>query len=84
MSKQAFYHGASQSVRFWVQIETHWIGASIREEVLHYRYCPQAQDEDPMQTFRDHAPEIESAVQRRVAQGAREPVMLREVHLRLP
>jgi hypothetical protein len=35
-----------------------------------------------MQTYQDNAADIEAAVRRRLAQGSREPVMLREYDLR--
>jgi hypothetical protein len=35
-----------------------------------------------METFRLNLPDIEAAVRRRLAEGAREPVMLREYDLR--
>ena len=57
------------------------IGASIGKETLHYRYRPDGRDEDPMETYQSHAEDIEAAVRRRIAQGAREPVMLREFDL---
>lgn len=81
MSQHPFFHEASESVRFWVCIDSQWIGASVARHVLHYRYHPNAADEDPMDTYRSHAPEIEAATRRRVSQGAREPVILREADL---
>jgi len=72
---------SSRTVRFWVQVDTQWIGASIGKETLHYRYRPDGRDEDPMETYQSHAEDIEAAVRRRIAQGAREPVMLREFDL---
>jgi len=82
MSQHPFFHEASGAVRFWVQIDAQWVGASIAKEILHYRYRPDGRDEDPMETYRSHVPAIEDAVRRRVAQGSREPVMLREFDLR--
>ena len=35
-----------------------------------------------MQTYADNSADIEAAVRRRLAQGSREPVMLREYDLR--
>ncbi|RYY91310.1 MAG: hypothetical protein EOO24_31680, partial [Comamonadaceae bacterium] len=71
----------SGTVRFFVQIDDAWIGASIRKETLHYAYRPNGQDDDPMETYRSHMPELDAAVCRRVANGAREPVMLRDADL---
>lgn len=76
-----FFHEASRTVRFWVQVDAQWIGASIGKETLHYRYRPDGCDEDPMETYQSHAEDIEAAFRRRLAQGAREPVMLREFDL---
>jgi hypothetical protein len=81
MSQPPFFHEASRTVRFWVQVDAQWIGASIGKETLHYRYRPDGRDEDPMETYQSHAEDIEAAVRRRLAQGAREPVMLRESDL---
>jgi len=81
MSQAPFFHEASRTVRFWVQVDAQWIGASIGKETLHYRYRPDGRDEDPMETYQSHAEDIEAAVRRRIAQGAREPVMLREFDL---
>ena len=84
MSQAAFFHHDSQSVRLWVPIGDTVIGASIAKSVLHYRFSPQAVDEDPLQTYLDHAVEIDAAVRQRVALGSIEPVMLREADLRAP
>ncbi len=78
MSQDAFFHEASGTVRFWVEIDAQWIGASIARQTLHYRYRPDGRDEDPLETFHSHAPAIEAAVRRRLAAGAWEPVMLRD------
>jgi len=82
MSQDPFFHEASATVRFWVEVDTQWIGASVGRETLHYRYNPQAQDEDPLETYRSYARDLEAAVRRRVAQGSREPVLLRDFDLR--
>ncbi|MDE2393873.1 MAG: DUF1488 family protein [Burkholderiales bacterium] len=74
----AFFHEPSDSVRFWVRVEGQEVGASIGRHTLHYRYEPQRADDDPLQTYQAHAAEIEAAVQRRVAGGSIEPVMLRD------
>ena len=84
MQDEFFFHPASGTVRFWVQIEGQWIGASISRERLHYAYCPGSRDEDPLETYRQHAHELEAAVRRRVSGGAREPVMLRDADLVAP
>ena len=73
-----FFHEASGTVRFWVLIDGHPVGASIGREVLHYRYHSNAQGDDPLETYTQHEEQMEAAVRRRVAQGSIEPVMLRE------
>lgn len=82
MSQTAFFHEDSQAVRFWVHVDGQAVGASIRREILHHRYRPDATDEDPLETYRAYAVAIDEAVRRRVALGSIEPVMLREFDLR--
>jgi hypothetical protein len=82
MSNAAFFHPDSQSVRLWVTVGDAVVGASIARSVLHYSFSPQAVNEDPLQTYLDHAAQIDDAVRRRVALGSIEPVMLREADLR--
>lgn len=82
MSDAPFFHEASDSVRFWTLIGAEQVGATISRATLHYRFRPDAQGEDPLETYRAHAGVIEAAVRRRVAAGSREPVMLREHDLR--
>ena len=84
MNDIPFYHDASGSVRFWVQVGDRLMSASVSREALHYRYRPDATGEDPVETFQFHAAELEAAVRRRFAEGALEPVMLREHDLRAP
>ena len=83
MSDEPFFHESSSCVRFWVQVEATLVGASVSREALHYRYRPTGQAEDPLETFRLNQSDIEAAVRRRLEQGAREPVMLREYDLRV-
>jgi hypothetical protein len=78
----ALFHEASRTVRFWIRVEGRLVGASIGSEALHYHYRPEAHGEDPLETYRAHAGEMESAVRRRVAGGSLQPVMLREHDLR--
>jgi hypothetical protein len=82
MSESAMFHEESGTVRFWVQIEDHFVGASVSSHALHYRYRPTAQGDDPLETYRAHAQDIDAAVRSRVAKGSIEPVMLREFDLR--
>ena len=83
MSDAPFFHESSGTVRFWVAVDGEMIGASVSREALHHRYRPTAQGEEPVQTFLANAADIEAAVRRRLAQGSREPVMLREYDLRV-
>jgi len=78
-----FLHESSGTVRFWVMVDGNPLGASVGREALHHRYRPTAQGEDPLETFRANQADIEAAVRRRLAQGSREPVMLREYDLRV-
>ena len=73
-----FFHPESQEVRFCVAVGATSVGASIGKATLHYRFCPDARNDDPLQTFTAHAGEIEAAVRRRVGAGSLQPVMLRE------
>lgn len=77
-----FFHESSETVRFWVLIDGNLLGASVGRAALHHRYRPNAQGEDPVETFRANVDDIEAAVRRRAAQGSREPIMLREFDLR--
>jgi hypothetical protein len=79
-----FFHESSGTVRFWVTVDEKMIGASVGQLALHHCFRPTAQGDDPVDTFRSHLADIEAAVRRRVAQGALEPVMLREFDLRTP
>jgi hypothetical protein len=82
MSQSPYFHEDSGCVRFWVQVDDSLVGASISQAALHYRYRPDGQDEDPMQTYAAHSNDIHAAVRRRVARGSIEPVMVREFDLR--
>jgi hypothetical protein len=84
MSGTEFFHDASESVRFWVQIDEASVGASVSARTLHFSYSPQAPAQEPLVTFRANLAGLEDAVRRRVAKGALEPVMLREFDLRKP
>lgn len=83
MSESPFFHEASASVRFWVVVDGKPFGASVGREALHQRYRPTTLGDDPLETYTANAPDIEAAVRRRIAQGSREPVMLREYDLRV-
>jgi len=81
MSTEAYFHDDSGTVRFWVQLDQAPIGAMVRKETLHYRYRPLAVNDDPLETYRDNAAEIDSAVRRRVAAGSAEPILLRDADI---
>lgn len=79
--QRAYFDDAAESVRFWVLIAGKAVGASISRQTLHYRYCPHARGEDHLRTYEAHAAGIDAAVRRRIAQGATEPVIVREPDL---
>ncbi|MEO5669550.1 MAG: DUF1488 family protein [Ramlibacter sp.] len=84
MADAPFFHESSGTVRFWVEVDGVPLGASVSREALHHHYRPTALGEDPLETYQANAADIEAAVRRRIAQGSREPVMLREYDLRAP
>ncbi len=81
MSTDSFFHEASGTVRFWVQLGEAHVGAMVKKETLHYRYHAREADGDPLQTYRDNAAEIDEAVRRRLANGSTEPIMLRDADI---
>lgn len=81
-TSSAFFHEASEAVRFWVQVGDALVGATIGKATLHYRYGPMRVDDDALTTYLAHAEEIDAAVRRRVAAGSREPIMLRDWDVR--
>ena len=83
MAEAPFFHDASATVRFWVVVDGQPKAASVSSQALHYRFRPDSQSDNAMETFGHHVPELEAAVRRRFAEGAREPVMLREYDLRV-
>ncbi len=78
---EPFLHLPSGTVRFWVLVNGQFVGASIRREILHYRYHAAQTGDDPMVTFATNLSEIHAAVRRRVAKGSIEPVMLRDADI---
>lgn len=82
MPAEPFFDLPSKEVRFYVSIDGESVGASISQSTLHYCFRPTARDEDPLETFREHAPQIEAAVRRRIGGGSFRPVMLREHDLK--
>ena len=83
MPDSPFFHEASATVRFWILVDGQPLGASVSREALHHRYRPTMHDDEPLETYLANAADIEAAVRRRLAQGSREPVMLREYDLRV-
>jgi len=83
MSTEPFFHNDSGAVRFWVDVDGLTVGATIGKETLHYRYAAQRTDDEPLATYLANAAEIHAAVRRRVAKGSIEPVMLRELDVRV-
>ena len=43
-------------LRFWVDVEGRVMGASVGRDALHHRYRPNAQGEDPLETFGQNSP----------------------------
>lgn len=78
---EPFLHLPSGTVRFWVLVDGQFVGASIRREILHYRYHASQTDDDPMVTYAANLDEIHTAVRGRVAKGSIEPVMLRDADI---
>jgi hypothetical protein len=83
LSDGAYFHADSEAVRFWVCHGDALVGASVSRRTLHYRFRPEAADDDPLETYQRFVEAIHAAVLRRVAEGALEPVMLREFDLRV-
>jgi hypothetical protein len=80
---EPFLHLPSGTVRFWVPVNGQFVGASIRREILHYRYHALQTDDEPMVTYAANMAEIHAAVRRRVANGSIEPVMLRDADIQI-
>jgi len=81
----AHYHGDTDALRFWVLLpDQSVIGASIQRHVLQHRFQGRADGSDALAVYAAHRALIDVAVARRAAQGAREPVMLREHDLPVP
>jgi hypothetical protein len=78
-----FFHEATGSVRFWVLVQEASIGVAISRETLHYRFRPEATNEDPLETYKSFADLIATAVERRVAKGSIAPILLREFDLKV-
>lgn len=84
MSDAPYFHDASGTVRFSVTVDGgQAVSASIGREALRYHFRT-AESADSLETFGQHVEAIEAAVRRRLAQGAMEPVMLREHDMRSP
>ena len=81
MSTEPFFHESSGTVRFWVQLDEVHVGAMVKKETLHYRYHALQGNDDPLQTYRENATEIDEAVRRRLSGGSIEPIMLRDADI---
>lgn len=81
MSTESFFHEASSTVRFWVQVGENVVGAMVGQSTLHYRYHAEKNNDDALATYRENEVAIDDAVRRRVANGSIEPVMLRDADI---
>ena len=82
---EPYFHDDSGSVRFWVDSGAlAYVGASIRKEILNYRFKSASNAAEAVDTYRAQQTSIDAAVLRRIAQGSIEPVMLREADLDAP
>lgn len=79
----AFFHADSGAVRFWVAAPdgSGWVGAILRQAILHHRFEGDVGGADALAVYHRHQAEIDAAVQRRIAAGSIEPVLLRESDL---
>lgn len=77
MSYEPYFHDASGSVRFWVPDGESGIGAIIGREILSYCFRGRSDENDPLKIYAAHRDQIHAAVKQRVAEGAREPVILK-------
>ncbi len=77
MSYDPYLHEASGSLRFWVPAGDAGIGAIIGLEVLSYCFRGRTDQGDPLKIYAAHRDQIHAAVLRRMAEGAREPVILK-------
>ena len=81
----AYFHTDSDALRFWVPMPgQESMGASLSRQVLQYRFQGKPDGSDALAIYAAHRSVIDAAVARRAAQGAREPVMLREGDLPQP
>lgn len=69
-------------LRFSVRVGERLVGAIIDRRTLHYSFPPGGPDDDPLKTYLSFSTDLDSAVRRRVAGGAADPVRLREHDLR--
>jgi hypothetical protein len=82
MSQEPYFDRGSDTIQFWVDVNDVPVRAIVGKATLHYRYHARATDDDPIATYLQNAQDIDDAVRRRVAAGAREPVILRDPDLR--
>ena len=82
MSIPACFYADSGALRFWGAVGQGLPGASGARAVLHGRCRTGLIGDDPLEAVRGQLLETEATVRRRVARGAIEPLMLREIALR--
>jgi len=81
---EPFLHEASDSVRFQVRASGALVNASVSRQALRYSFKSADLSADLLSIYNIHSSKIHEAVLRRLAQGAREPVMLRESNFPAP
>lgn len=77
MSYEPYFDDASGSVRFWVPEGESGIGAIIGREILSYCFRDRVNEDSPLKIYAAHRDQIHASVMKRVAEGAREPVILK-------
>jgi len=78
------FHDASDTVRFQVNAAGAAVNASITRQALRHRFGAGETLPELLASFAAHSPQIHAVVQRRLTEGALEPVMLREAHFTQP
>jgi len=81
---EPYLHEASDSVRFQVPVSGARVNASVSRQALRYSFKSADPSADLLSIYNMHSNKIHEAVLLRLAQGAREPVMLRESNFPSP
>ena len=81
---EPFLHEASDSVRFQVRASGALVNASVSRQALRYSFKSAGLPADLLSIYNMYSNKIHEAVLQRLAQGAREPVMLRESNFPVP